>query len=423
MSGGAGRRIRENESMADGDPSDLEAAGNAALASGQWGEARDAFDASLSEAETAGAAFGLAAALWWLGESQASVDSSTRAYALFRRARRRRGRGAERDVVVHHLQVELRQLRRGQRVDRTRRSPPATGRDRPAARMGVDRPRLPDARPRCRGRADANAPSGRPGSSTTSTSSSLRSRSLAASTSRRATMRDGFAMIDEAMAAALGGERSSLDTVVYTCCDMLNACERGDRSGARRPVVPGRRRLHRAVRLPVPVRRVPHVLRRCARRQRPVGRRRSRAGGGAPHHRRNVSRRSTARRSPAWPLCGSGRAGSRRRTNCCSTSTTASMPTPRRRWRAPRCCSPRGDAAGAQPGARALEPMTLSRSRTTGRRSRYELLVDAHLASAELASATIAADRLTELAATRGGDRATASAADGTRPGRVRQRR
>ena len=35
----------------------------------------------------------------------------------------------------------------------------------------------------------------------------------------------GFAMIDEAMAAALGGERSNLDTVVYTCCDMLNACE------------------------------------------------------------------------------------------------------------------------------------------------------------------------------------------------------
>ena len=31
--------------------------------------------------------------------------------------------------------------------------------------------------------------------------------------------------IDEAMAAALGGEPSNLDTVVYTCCDMLNACE------------------------------------------------------------------------------------------------------------------------------------------------------------------------------------------------------
>jgi DNA-binding NarL/FixJ family response regulator len=30
------------------------------------------------------------------------------------------------------------------------------------------------------------------------------------------------------MAAALAGERSTLDTVVYTCCDMLNACELAD---------------------------------------------------------------------------------------------------------------------------------------------------------------------------------------------------
>jgi ATP/maltotriose-dependent transcriptional regulator MalT len=35
----------------------------------------------------------------------------------------------------------------------------------------------------------------------------------------------GFALIDEALAAALAGERSTLDTVVYACCDMLSACE------------------------------------------------------------------------------------------------------------------------------------------------------------------------------------------------------
>jgi ATP/maltotriose-dependent transcriptional regulator MalT len=35
----------------------------------------------------------------------------------------------------------------------------------------------------------------------------------------------GFALIDEAMAAALAGERGSLDTVVYAACDMLHACE------------------------------------------------------------------------------------------------------------------------------------------------------------------------------------------------------
>ena len=38
-------------------------------------------------------------------------------------------------------------------------------------------------------------------------------------------MTEGFALIDEATAAALGGEPPALDTVVYTCCDMLRACE------------------------------------------------------------------------------------------------------------------------------------------------------------------------------------------------------
>ena len=48
------------------------------------------------------------------------------------------------------------------------------------------------------------------------------------------------------MAAALGGEPSNLDTVVYTCCDMLNACElasesSGRRSGAGSPTSSSRR--------------------------------------------------------------------------------------------------------------------------------------------------------------------------------------
>jgi hypothetical protein len=35
----------------------------------------------------------------------------------------------------------------------------------------------------------------------------------------------GFALIDEAMAASLAGERLTFDTVVFACCDMLSACE------------------------------------------------------------------------------------------------------------------------------------------------------------------------------------------------------
>ena len=36
---------------------------------------------------------------------------------------------------------------------------------------------------------------------------------------------EGLALIDEAMAGTLGGERNSLDTVAITCCDMLIACD------------------------------------------------------------------------------------------------------------------------------------------------------------------------------------------------------
>ena len=46
---------------------------------------------------------------------------------------------------------------------------------------------------------------------------------------------EGFALLDEALAAALAGERRSLDTVAYTCCDMLDACEQaGDLDRAAR---------------------------------------------------------------------------------------------------------------------------------------------------------------------------------------------
>jgi len=60
--------------------------GFAALAEGQWEQARSAFEAVLArgETETAEVRFGLAMALWWMGENYACVDQCSRAYALFR---------------------------------------------------------------------------------------------------------------------------------------------------------------------------------------------------------------------------------------------------------------------------------------------------------------------------------------------------
>lgn len=55
-----------------------------ALAEGRWGDARTGFEAALAGGETAEACFGLAMALWWLGENHACVEQCSRAYALFR---------------------------------------------------------------------------------------------------------------------------------------------------------------------------------------------------------------------------------------------------------------------------------------------------------------------------------------------------
>ncbi len=210
--------------VADLPADDLEAVGNAALESGQWSEARDAFAAALGEADSAAAAFGLAAALWWLGESQASVDASTRAYALFRRAHD--DEGAVRSATWLCITYK----------SNFGNFAAANGWIARAERLLVPLPIGPLHAWSWIARAYQL--------SDLDTAAELTERALAiarefddvdlelVALSQLGLIRvasgdvaPGLAMIDEAMAAALGGERSSLDTVVYTCCDMLNACE------------------------------------------------------------------------------------------------------------------------------------------------------------------------------------------------------
>lgn len=63
----------------------LRAAGDAALAAGDWPGARSAFEAVLEREDDAEALFGLGDALWWLGDIESSVRCRVRAYAAFRR--------------------------------------------------------------------------------------------------------------------------------------------------------------------------------------------------------------------------------------------------------------------------------------------------------------------------------------------------
>ena len=200
------------------------ASGNAALQAGRWHDARAVFEEALSDRETADAHFGLAAALWWLGENSAGVVHCTRAYILFCEA------GAPRSAVQCAVWLCI--------------TYKANFADFAVANGWI-------------GRADRLLESLDPGPlhgwawvarayrmADLSAAEGLTLRAVAVARSAgdvdlelvalaqlglirvgKGLTESGFALIDEAMAAALAGERSNLETVVYACCDMLNACE------------------------------------------------------------------------------------------------------------------------------------------------------------------------------------------------------
>jgi DNA-binding CsgD family transcriptional regulator len=209
-------------------PTDAVARGDEALAAGRWARAREAFEAALVEAGAgaAGAWLGLAVARWWEGENRGSVDACTRAYARFRRDGDVAGavRCAVWLAITHKANF-------GEFA-------PAEG---------------------WLGRADrllagAGLPPG-PLHGWVAIARAYRSDDLAAATAQteqalalarvagdvdlelvalaqlgrirvaRGEAAAGFALLDEALAGALAGEAVSLDTVVYACCDMLNACD------------------------------------------------------------------------------------------------------------------------------------------------------------------------------------------------------
>ena len=198
--------------------------GAAALAAGRWEDARTAFEDAVATRETGDGHFGLAAALWWLGENHGSVTHCTRAYSLFRQSGEIAGSvhcalwlGIVYKANFANFVAANGWIGRAERLLESLDQGPLH------AQSWVARAyRMPDLR----------------------TAEELTSRALTiaraaddvdlelTSLSQLGLIRvgqgetaAGFALIDEAMAAALGGERSTLDTVVYTCCDMLNACE------------------------------------------------------------------------------------------------------------------------------------------------------------------------------------------------------
>jgi DNA-binding NarL/FixJ family response regulator len=205
---------------------DLEplATGHAALEAGRWEEARAAFAAALAEEETPEALDGMGTALWWLGETRAGVAHTERAYAGFREA----GDAVAAAVAAMSLCVTWAAnfsnhaaaggwLARAERLVADADPNPLQGwlwllrgfLDPDPARARELQQRVLELA-RVTGDPDLEL-------------CALGDLGLTLVTEGRAD--EGLALIDEAMAGTLGGERRRLDTVVTTCCDMLVACD------------------------------------------------------------------------------------------------------------------------------------------------------------------------------------------------------
>ena len=200
------------------------ATGAAALEAGQWDEARAAFAAALATEETPQALDGMGVALWWLGETRASVAHTERAYAEFRRA----GDAVAAGVAAMSLCVTWTAnfdnhaaaggwLAQAERVLADVDPNPLQG------WLWLLRGYLEPDAGRARELQQRVLELAREKGDPDLELCALGDLGLTLVTQGRTA--EGLVLIDEAMAGTLGGEHRRLDTVVIACCDMLVACD------------------------------------------------------------------------------------------------------------------------------------------------------------------------------------------------------
>lgn len=198
--------------------------GHEALATGRWEDARRAFEAVLADGDQPDACFGMAVAAWWQGSNEESISHGTRAYALYSQF----GEVANAVQCAVWLAITYKAnfanfavangwLGRAERLLERLDTGPLNG------WVWIARAyRMADLDKAVRLSQNALAVAKAAGDI------DLELVALSQLGLHRVGLGDteaGLALIDEATAAALAGEASSLDTVVYACCDMLNACE------------------------------------------------------------------------------------------------------------------------------------------------------------------------------------------------------
>ncbi|MEX2194011.1 MAG: LuxR C-terminal-related transcriptional regulator [Thermoleophilaceae bacterium] len=200
-----------------------------AIEAGQWSTAKHAFEAVLGHEEPGEALFGLGIAMWWLGETETALRHWERAYAAFRR----RPDPEQAVLAAFYLSLAYRMSlgnhaaargwlgRAASLVEEFELGPMngwvlvgrayvATDTGHPQAGEGYAR----EAREIAREAGDADL-------------ELCAMSELGAALVELGRVEEGTALLDEAMAGALGGEGGDLDTFVLISCRTITSCSRG----------------------------------------------------------------------------------------------------------------------------------------------------------------------------------------------------
>lgn len=199
------------------------AAGDAALKAGDWMAARDAFLEALALGESPEALNGLGQALWWLGETSASIDYRERAYSGFR-ARPDPDRAVDIALGLSiHYQANV-------------GNAPASSGWLGRARRLVDEFALDSYRGWIAlfdaGEAGDPVAVERLSRDALETARGVRDPDLelcalaqiGSALVSQGRVAEGVAFLDEAMAGSLSGESGDFETIVFTSCNMIGSC-------------------------------------------------------------------------------------------------------------------------------------------------------------------------------------------------------
>lgn len=213
----------------DAEGTELLEEGQAAIASGRWSAAADAFRALLERERDADALFGLGIASFWLGETRTAMRRWEQAYVAYRR----RPDPAQAAFAAIYLSLASRMslgnlaaahgwLGRAARIAADHETEQLRGWVLMCrADLAIDTGHPQQAEEWAREAGDLALAAGDVDLELCALSE------LGAALVEQGRIEEGTALLDEAMAGALGGEGLDLDSVVLISCRTITACSRG----------------------------------------------------------------------------------------------------------------------------------------------------------------------------------------------------